>query len=204
MADTLHDTSFYGTGSLDLTGPQGAQGAPGPAGPPGPQGPQGPQGIPGDVGAMGPVGPQGPQGPQGDTGIQGPTGATGAAGEQGPQGVPGSTAYALPIQIVTPSPSADEVLLLHVFAEAVSFPPNFNGSRSYIGVPPSGLWVLSIQKNGAEVGTVTVSTGGASTFASASGLPVGFVAGDRLEAVSPHTPDAALERCAFTLIGTRS
>ncbi len=204
MADTLHDTSFYGTGGLDLTGPQGPQGDTGPAGPPGPQGPQGTQGIPGDVGAMGPVGPQGPQGPQGDTGIQGPTGATGPTGAEGPVGVPGSTAYALPVQVTAPTPSADEVLLLHVFAEAVSFPANFSGAQSYIGTTPASSWVLSLRKNGAEVGTITVTTGGGVSFSSTSGLPVGFAAGDRLEAVAPHAPDAALAMCAFTLIGTRS
>lgn len=100
-------------------------------------------------------------------------------------------------------PVSDELLFLHVFAEAVTFADDWVGSQYFVGSNPSATFVLTIQKNGSTIGTISVSTAGVATFATSGGSTVCNV-GDRLSALAPTTPDISAGNMAFTLKGTRA
>lgn len=87
--------------------------------------------------------------------------------------------------------AASEVAAMHVFTDAVTFPANFAGSRASVGVNPAATFVLSVQKNGTEVGTISVSTAGVVTFATSGAAAVAFAAGDVLRVVGPATVGTA-------------
>lgn len=114
----------------------------------------------------------------------------------------GSSVYVVPFGF-TSAPTTDEVLLIHVFAETVDFADDWANSADTVGTNPTASFTLTLQKNGATIGTIVVSTGGAATFATTGGA-TNFVAGDVLTVLAPTTVDATVANCAFTLKGTRS
>lgn len=79
---------------------------------------------------------------------------------------------------------------------------NFSGSNGYIATNPTGSFVISVKDDGAEIGTITISTGGAFTFATSSGTAKTVAAGSRLEFVAPASADATAADIAATLEGT--
>jgi hypothetical protein len=101
----------------------------------------------------------------------------------------------------TATPTSSEILLIHVFSRAVTFPVEFVGSTATIGTPPSSTCVLSVAKNGTTVATITISTLGAVTFDTFG--DVAFAAGDVLRVFGPSTVPANLLNCAFNLLGER-
>ena len=102
----------------------------------------------------------------------------------------------------TTTPTASEVLLLHTFPLAVTFPDEWSGSVGDIGTNPTSSFVLDVQKNGASVGTVTISTGGAFTFAT-TGTTVAFAIGDQLKIVGPGSADATAANVSITFLGAK-
>jgi len=108
--------------------------------------------------------------------------------------------YNVPFGFTT-APTASEVLLIHVFAQAVTFAGNWASSRGTVGANPASSFVLTVAKNGSSVGTITVSTAGAVTFSSTSGAAVSFAAGDVMRITGPASPVAGIENAAFTLLG---
>lgn len=195
MPDSIHDTSFYALGALDLTGPQGPPGATGPAGPAGPQGPEGP---PGDQGIQGPRGLQGPQGPVGPEGPIGPEGPPGPIGPAGPEG----RGYTIPVNF-TYTPTASERLLAHAFVDTVTFPTNFVGASSgFCLTPPKDYFAMAFIKNGVEAARVVVAPDGSVSF-STFNVPLAFVPGDRLIVQCPATTDASIADFAASIKGTR-
>lgn len=101
------------------------------------------------------------------------------------------------------TPTATEVLLNHVFSETVVFPDNFAGSVAHIATNPTASFVLDVQKNGSSIGTLTVSTGGAMTFATTGSGDETFVSGDRLRILAPGTPDATAANMTWTFKGRK-
>lgn len=94
--------------------------------------------------------------------------------------------------------------LLHAFlpSETVSFPSGLAGSRARASVAATAIAVISIQKNGVEVGTLTFGAGATvGEFAAAADFTVG--AADELSFVNQATADATLAGLRFTLTGTR-
>lgn len=85
----------------------------------------------------------------------------------------------------------------------VSFLPNFSGSTA---ADPSynsaATAVLSVQKNGVQVGTITYSAGSPTPTFSSSGT-VSFTTGDVLMVLAPTPQDTALEGISIVLVGTR-
>ena len=68
------------------------------------------------------------------------------------------------------------------------------GSLSAVdGIAPTADYEISIQIDGSEVGTVTISTSGGYTFTTTGGLAIGFSGGQVLELVGNATPDSTLE-----------
>lgn len=197
MPDSIHDTSFYAMGALDLTGPKGDQGPPGE---PGPAGEPGPEGKPGEQGIQGPPGIQGPQGPRGPEGPVGPEGpmGVGPAGPPGPEG----RGYTIPINF-TFTPEADERLLMHAFVDTVTFPANFVGaSAGFCLTPPTAPFTITLLKNGQPTASLVVSPNGGVTF-STGGAPLEFVPGDTLIFQCPSLPDATVADFGASIKGTR-
>jgi len=104
----------------------------------------------------------------------------------------------------TSAPTSSEVLFLHVAAVAFTIPGNFASAlQSYVGTNPTASFALDVQKNGATIGTITVSTGGSVTATTTSGTSKSIAAGDVIKIVAPGSADATAANMAFTLIGAR-
>lgn len=83
-----------------------------------------------------------------------------------------------------------------------TYPVNFVGSRAKAGVAATAETVLSIKKNGLQVGTITFAAGGtAGVFVAAGETSIG--SGDELTIVNQATADATLADVRFALHGTR-
>jgi hypothetical protein len=91
----------------------------------------------------------------------------------------------------------------------LKFPGNFTGSAGrHCLTLPTATATFTIYKIPARsttptaFGTVTISTAGVFTFATAGGLPETFAAGDSLTTVAPGTPDATLADVEWELVAT--
>ncbi len=122
----------------------------------------------------------------------------------------GSDVYAFGLSI-TSTPTASEVLLLHIAADAFTIPANFASpsSRGVIGTNPTASFAIDVQRQvnatGAfsTIGTITISTGGAFTFATASGTSKTIAANDVLKFIAPGSADATAANIAITIRGSR-
>lgn len=96
---------------------------------------------------------------------------------------------------------ASEKALLYTFAEAITFADDFADSVGDVGTNPAATFTMEVQKNGAAVGTIAISTGGAFTFATTGGS-VSFAIGDRISVLGPGTAGTAAD-VSVTLLGAR-
>lgn len=111
------------------------------------------------------------------------------------------TPYEIPFGLPD-APTADQVLLIHVFTSAVDFPNDFADSLGDVGDVPTAPATLDIQLNGASVGSITVNIAGVPTFATTGGI-LNAVPGDRLEVIAQTVPDATFGNFGFTFKGAR-
>ncbi len=74
-----------------------------------------------------------------------------------------------------------------IFDRAATFPIDFEGSQASAQTSPTSDFVGSIRKNGVEVGTVTISSLGAATFTTTSGVAVSFDVGDEMTLRAPDS-----------------
>ena len=95
-------------------------------------------------------------------------------------------------------PAADALLLAHVVTDAFTLPAGLAGTRVSVGTNPSGTTVLSVRKNGTQVGTISISSAGVATLAAATATA--FAAGDVLSIVAPAAGNG-LANVALTLRG---
>lgn len=104
----------------------------------------------------------------------------------------------------TATPTASEVLAMHVVTQAITIPANFGtpDSKGAVGTNPTASFALDVKKNGSSIGTITISTGGAFTFATGSGTAKSVSVGDVIQVVAPSTPDTTVANVAITLVGT--
>jgi hypothetical protein len=112
---------------------------------------------------------------------------------------PATIAYNVPFAF-TATPTANEVMLIHVFTAAVVFPDEWVGAQKSVGINPSASFVMTVKKNGSAVGSITIGTGGAVTFTT-TGTTVSFAAGDVLSVTAPSTVDPTVANVAITLKG---
>lgn len=98
------------------------------------------------------------------------------------------------------TPGDGERIFAMEAATAFALNDDFAGSVGYIGTNPTASYVLTVKAAGATVGTVTVSTGGAFTFATSGGA-VSVAIGDLFEVVSQATADATAADVAVTFKG---
>lgn len=126
-----------------------------------------------------------------------------AVGPQGPIGYTGSAGrVTLPVGFFfTSTPLTDETLLLYTAVETFAFANNFGGSAGDVGTNPTSSFVLTVQKNGANVGNVTISTGGSFTFDSGNTI-VSMTSGDQLKIRAPSVADATVADVSITLKGS--
>lgn len=112
--------------------------------------------------------------------------------------------YSVPFGFTT-TPIADEILLIHVFSESVSIADDFAASAwAYVGTNPAASFVLTVKKNASAIGTLTISTGGAPTFATSGGGAETFDAGDVLIITGPTVADTTVANVAGTFRFTRT
>ncbi len=124
---------------------------------------------------------------------------SGAAWTEFEGGGGGSSDYRVGFFFTT-SPTASEVLLLHTFTDAVTFADDFANGRGSVGTNPAATFTMDVQKNGASVGSIAISTGGVFTFATTGG-PLTFDPGDQLKIVGPGSPGTAAN-VSITLKGS--
>jgi hypothetical protein len=104
----------------------------------------------------------------------------------------------------TSTPTASEVLLLYAAPSAITFPANFAGSVGAIatgGANPAASFVMAVFSNATQIGTITISTGGAFTFATTGGVAQNVTSGSIVRVLAPATPDTAIVNLSATLIG---
>jgi hypothetical protein len=83
----------------------------------------------------------------------------------------------------------------------VTFDVDFDGSRGSVITSPGSDYIISIHKNGAEVGTATIDATGAFVFETTGGATVACIAGDTLDFYAPDTIGTAAN-IKMTLVGT--
>lgn len=93
-----------------------------------------------------------------------------------------------------------EVLLQYVFPQAVKLPASLTGSQAKAGTAATASTVVTINKNGSSIGTITWAISGTvATFSFSSAIS--FAAGDILSLVAPVSADATLANVGITLAG---
>lgn len=86
--------------------------------------------------------------------------------------------------------------------QTINYPANFSGSRGTTPKTlPTSLFVVSIQKNGAAVGTATCDTSGNWVFATSAGAAVTISSADQIDFYAPESADATMANFGLTLAG---
>jgi hypothetical protein len=97
----------------------------------------------------------------------------------------------------------NEVVLIHSFNRTVTFADDFALSRGFVQNNPTSPYVLTVARNLATIGTITISPLGVFTFATTAAAPEVFLAGDRLQVTAPAVTDPTVNNITFTLAGTK-
>jgi len=116
-----------------------------------------------------------------------------------------ATAYNAPYDVgsgFSDVPTTAQVLEVIMIARELVFPANFAGSVGDITTNPTGSFVIDVDDDGVTIGTITISTGGAFTFATTSGTAKTVAAGSKLEFIAPVSVDATAAGAVWTLLGT--
>lgn len=126
---------------------------------------------------------------------------SGLTGAQGPPTLQMGIFFTSPL-------AASEDFAIYVAPVPYTYPANFLGSVAAIGTPPAASMLLTIarQVGGsgafATIGTMSVSTGGITTFATTGGDPIAIAAGDVIRVRGPGSADATASNFTATLKGT--
>lgn len=99
------------------------------------------------------------------------------------------------------TPAADQVLDTIVLPRDVTLPPDMSGSVGVIDTNPTASFVISVQDDAIEIGSITVSTSGVFTFATTGGTEQILAAGSVLTFVAPNPVDATAAGLSATLAG---
>lgn len=102
------------------------------------------------------------------------------------------------------TPEADEVILRLPIVRSISLNADFAGSEGVVAVNPTGSFVITVKADATTIGTITISTGGAFTFATTSGTAKTLAIGEVLTFVAPGSADATIEGIAVTILGVTS
>jgi len=109
------------------------------------------------------------------------------------------TAYDLAVT-VTDQMYADEQLVMLPILDPLMLPANMTGARLAMNPAAKAYFQLVLQRNGQNVGTITVSAGASTaTFATTGGSPVRFSAGDLLTIRAPQVVVQSAKDFGFIL-----
>jgi hypothetical protein len=97
--------------------------------------------------------------------------------------------------------AASEMLYRYEATALMQLPAGLTGSRGSAGTAATASTVLSIQRNGVQVGTATWSAAG-TTAALVLGTAATFNIGDVLTVVAPASPDATLANVSLSLVAS--
>jgi len=116
----------------------------------------------------------------------------------------GALSYVVPFGFTT-APSASEVMLLHTFPIAVTFPDEFAGAVGKVGTPPASTFNFTVKKLTAAgtlttVGTISVSSAGVSTFTT-TGTTVSYAVGDQIQVIAQSGTDS-ISDASFSFLGS--
>ena len=183
----------------------------------------GPPGNPGAPGGPGNPGNPGANGTVIYSGLADPTVGVGAVGDFyinttsavlfGPKTNSGTTPWASFVSIkgtnadyaiagfAVGAITASEILTDHIVVRACSFAANFAGSQCSVGTNPAATFTLTVSKNGATVGTISIATSGAVTFSTTGGTAVVLAIGDVVTVTAQAGADASIARLRYTLKG---
>jgi len=103
---------------------------------------------------------------------------------------------------ISGTPVEDETLYMYVATFNLLFPVNFARTYARVETDPTSDFVLSVQKNGTEIGTITFSNGSYVGVLATTGTSAqrSFAPGDILKVVAPATADATIENIAISFI----
>jgi hypothetical protein len=86
------------------------------------------------------------------------------------------------------------------FKRTVTFPVDFDASGGSAVTAPGTDFEISVRKNGAEVGTITIDSDGVFTFETTGGATVSFISGDTMDLYGPSSLGTAAN-IKITLVG---
>lgn len=112
-----------------------------------------------------------------------------------------AASYSIPF-FFTEAPQVNETMLIHAFAEAVTFDVQFSGYGFKVGNAPASSSQFKIYKNATQIGTMTFDTTGDVFVAQVGFTPYSFAANDVLKVVAPSTA-TTIQNTAFTFKGSR-
>lgn len=113
--------------------------------------------------------------------------------------------YDIPLSFAG-TPTAGQLIGKVIAVRDIDFEANFSGSSGHVGTNPGATFAIDVQDDGASIGTLSVSTGGAFTFTTSGGTAKTVAAGSRIEFYAPaNSPaEATVAKIAATLAGTTS
>lgn len=97
-----------------------------------------------------------------------------------------------------------QVLATIPLTRNVWFQDDFAGSKFHCKTNPSATTVISVLKNGTQIGTVSISTSGVATFSTIASGEEAFVTGDTLRIDGPTSADATLADFGITFAAQRA
>jgi hypothetical protein len=89
-----------------------------------------------------------------------------------------------------------------VFVRTVVFPGNFSGSAGHCRVNPGTTQTINVNKNGSQVGTISITSSGVFSFTTTSGATVTYNSGDYMSFTNQAGADTGM-LLQVTLTGTR-
>lgn len=125
----------------------------------------------------------------------------GPQGIQGVKGDPGDVLYDMASYFPGKPPSSETVMRL-VTAHPYKLVVGLVGSLVNAKVAATNAAAYTLQKNGANIGTVNIAAG-ANTATYTFDTETQFDAGDIIELIAPAVQDATLSGVSVTLAGTR-
>lgn len=89
-------------------------------------------------------------------------------------------------------PAPGTVITRVQISRDIAIPADMAGSTASVVTPPAAAYVVTLQDDGVAIGTITIDTGGAATFATPSGADVTVAAGACLTFVTPVAADGVI------------
>lgn len=91
------------------------------------------------------------------------------------------------------TPAAQGFMGGHIFNDTVDFEIDLEGAQGSVETNPGSSFVISIRKNGVEVGTATIDTSGVFEFDTTGHTTVSFSPGDKLTFIGPDSAGTAAD-----------